>query len=453
MNVEKQFAPLEKSRMRLEIKISQADVSDFYQNVLRKYAASIQIPGFRKGKVPLNILEQKYGEAIRKDAEGDLINETIEEAVKDADKYERPLAYTQAELEGTPEFDPGKDFVFAVTYDVFPKANLKTLEGFTIEVPDVSVEDADINRELEAVRERNALVTDKEEGAAAETGDIATLRYCELDADGKETENTAREGFVFTIGKDSDPYGLSGIVTGMKKGETKETEKTYPEDYEYKIMAGKTIRLRVTVEALKKNELPALDDELAQDVSEKYKTLEDLKNDIRRNLELSLEDRITVQRNNALLESIVQANDFELPESMVNVELEARWRTLADRFRTTPDKLEKLMAATGSDKAATFASWRPDTEKLLKSRVVVEMLIEARNITVTPEDADGEMAKIAEKAGVDPEEVKKHYADPRAKEYLIDDIKEQRLYDQLLEKCTVKKGKKQTYEEFFGAEH
>ena len=138
---------------------------------------------------------------------------------------------------------------------------------------------------------------------------------------------------------------------------------------------------------------------------------------------------------------------------MVNVELEARWRTLADRFRTTPDKLEKLMAATGSDKAATFASWRPDTEKLLKSRVVVEMLIEARNITVTPEDADGEMAKIAEKAGVDPEEVKKHYADPRAKEYLIDDIKEQRLYDQLLEKCTVKKGKKQTYEEFFGAEH
>lgn len=450
MDIQKRFTPQDKSRVRLEITIGQKEVSDFYRGMLQKYAKTIQIPGFRKGKVPENILEQKYGDALKHDAEGDLINDAIERAVENADKYEKPLPYSQAELDGEPVFDPEKDFSFAVVYDVFPKADLKKLEGFEIEVPDAAVEDGDVNKELEAIRERNALVTDKDDGAPAENGDIATITYCEIDGEGKEIENSRRDGFVLTIGKSFDAYKLDDAVIGMKKGETRDVEKAYPENYEFQALAGQTKKFKITLDALKKNELPALDDELAQDVSEKYKTLEDLKTDIRKNLQLAMENRISTIRTNALLEKIVEANDFPLPESMVNVELEARWRGLADRFRTDTSKLEKLMAATGSTKSATFDSWRPEAEKLLKSRVVVETLIQDRNITVSPEDVDAEINKIAEKSGVPVEEVKKHYADTRAKEYLIDDMKEQRLYGQLLEKCSVKKGEKTSLEELLG---
>lgn len=450
MDIKKQFTPQDKSRVRLEITIGQQDVSDFYHGILQKYAKTIQIPGFRKGKVPEKILEQKYGDAIKHDAEGDLINEAIEKAVETADKYEKPLAYSQAELDGTPVFEPGKDFSFAVVYDVFPKVEFKKLEGFEIEVPEASVKDEDMNRELEAIRERNGLVTDKEDGAPAENNDIATITYFETDDGENEIENSRRDGFVLTIGKSLDAYKLDEAVIGMKKGETKVVEKTYPEDYEFQGLAGQTKKFKITLDALKKNELPALDDELAQDVSEKYKTLDDLKADIRRNLQLTLENKISMMKTNSLLEKIIEANDFDLPESMVNVEMEARWRNLADRFRTDTSKLEKLMAATGSDKNTTFSNWRPETEKLLKSRVIVETLIQDRDISVTPEDVDAEIKKIAEKAGVSEEEAKKHYADPRSKEYLIDDIKEQRLYDQLLEKCTVKKGKEMSLEELLG---
>ncbi len=449
MDFEKKFTPLEKSRMRLDVKVAQKDAAEFYQDILQKYAKTLLVPGFRKGKVPLNVLENKYGPDLRQEAKSGLVNQVMEKVVEQADRYEAPLVYSQPVLDGSPEFNPEKDFSFAVEYDVFPKTDLKNLEGFEIEVPDVSVDEEDIQKELETVRKRNALIIDKEDDACAESGDIATLTYAEIDEDGNEVEDRKWESRIITLGEDSDIYGIDEVVLGMKKGETKETEKAFPDDYKYNLLAGKTIKLKVTVDALKKAELPALDDELAQDVSEKYKTLDDLKNDIRKSMELSLEDRLTSTRNSALIEKIIEANDFELPESMIGTELEARWQNLAIRFNANSSNLEKIMAGTDLNKPKLFADWRPSAEKQLKSRIVVETLIEQMGIDAAEEDAEKEMEKIAEKSGVSIDEVKKHYADSREKEYLIDDIKEQRLYDRLLEKCSVKKGKKQTLDEFF----
>lgn len=184
-------------------------------------------------------------------------------------------------------------------------------------------------------------------------------------------------------------------------------------------------------------------------MSEKYKTLDDLKADIKKNMETALENKFKEIKSQALLEKLVEANPFELPQSMVGAELESRWQMLAQRFKTDVDQLEKLIVSSGQNKADMLESWKPEAEKLLKSRVIVELLLKDKEITITPEDIDAEFTKIAENAGVSIDEVKKHYADPRKKEYLIDDIKEQRLYGELLEKCTLTKGAKTAFAERF----
>ena len=440
MNLNKQFTKLDKSRVQLDVTIEQAEIAKSYQELLRKYSQTIQIPGFRKGKVPVNILEGKYGEALKGDVAGDIMEKALGEIFEAANEYERPLPYSQPAMDKAPDFAIDKDLKFTVTYDVFPEVKLGTVDGFKLEVPVVTVGDAEMKEELEAIRERNAIVVDRNDGDKTEKDNIATVNYCEIDDSGKVIEGTERQDFVFTVGSGQNVFKFDDEVIGMKKGETKDFTKKYPANFEDKDLAGQTKKIRVTITALKARNLPDLDDELAQDVSEKYKTLDDLKADIKKNMETALENKLKEIKNNALLEKMVEANAFELPESMVMAELESRWQMLAQRFRTDMAQLERLIVSSGQTKEAMLNEWRAEAEKMLKSRVLVEILLKNREIAVTPEDVEAEYAKMAAGAGISVDEVKKHYADPRRKEYLIDDIKEQRLYGQLLEKCTLTKG-------------
>ena len=134
---------------------------------------------------------------------------------------------------------------------------------------------------------------------------------------------------------------------------------------------------------------------------------------------------------------------------MVQAELESRWRMMAQQFQTSPEQLEKLVLSTGQTKEAMVKEWTGDAEKMLKSRIIVESLFKTRNITVTPEEVDAEYEKIAQEAGISVEEVKKHYADPRTKEYLIDDVKEQKLYKELFAEVKVTDGEKVSFEDLF----
>jgi len=449
MDLKKQFTKLEKSRVKLDVTISKENLAASYRELLQKYSKTITIPGFRKGKVPVSILEQKYGEALKGDVAGDIMEKALGEVFESANEHERPLPYSQPSMDKAPDFDLSKDLEFSVTYDVFPEVKLAAVDGFKIELPQVAIGEAEIKEELAAIRERNALVVDRNDNDKAAKDNIATVNYCELDEAGAVVAGSERQDFVFTIGTGYNIFKFDDEIVGMKKGETKEFSKAFPADFEDKDIAGTTKKIRVTLTALKARNLPELDDELAQDVNEKYKTLDDLKADIKKNMETALENKLREMKSNALLEKIVEANQFDLPESMVSAELESRWQMLAQRFKTDVAQLEKLFASSGQSREAMLAGWRPEAEKLLKSRVAVELLLKEREIAVTPEDVEAEYARMSEGAGVSLEEVKKHYADPHRKEYLIDDIKEQRLYAQLLEKCTIAKGKKTAFADLF----
>lgn len=452
MNTTKKIEKLENSAVKLTVTVPQKEVQDNYNQIVNKYAKTIQIPGFRKGKAPVAVLERKFGEALKADIASDIIEKALEEVFSDIDKNDeanRPLPYAQPKMDEAPKLDINSDFSFSLTYDVMPQVDVKHIESVTIKEPQVKIGEAELKEELEAIRERNAVVIDKKDTEAAAKGDIATVDYWEIDGDGKEVDKSKREDFTFTIGSGQNIYQFDDDIIGMKKGETKTLTKSWDKEYEDKELAGKTKKIGVTLKTLKLRKLPDLDDELAQDVNEKYKTLADMKADITKNLEAALTNRLREIKANALLEQLVEKNPITLPKSMLDAEIDARWRMTAQRFQTSPEQLEKLVASSGQTKEEMLKQWAGDSEKMLKSRLIVENLLKARNIAVTPEEVEAEYAKIADGAGISLEEVKKHYADASKKEYLIDDMKEQKLYAQLFEQVKITKGDKTTFADLF----
>lgn len=443
MKVTKKIEKLENSSVKLTVTIGKADVAASYNEVVAKYAKNIQIPGFRKGKVPVSVLERKYGDALKNDAVSEIVEKALGDIFEEMDKNksdDRPLPYSQPTIDDIPLLDTTKDLTFAVKYDVFPQVEVKNFDGIEIKVPEVKITDDDLKEELEAIRQRNAMVLDKKDDEAVAKDDIVTVNYCELDDKDAEIAGSQRQDFVFTVGTEQSIYKFDNEIIGMKKGETKDLTKE---------VDGENKKVRVTVTAVKVRNVPELDDELAQDVSDKYNNLEDMKNDIKKNLETALENKLKEIKSNSLLEQLVEKNPVELPASMVKAELDSRFRMMAQQFQTTTEQLEKMLTSAGQKKEDMLTQWTGDAEKMLKSRIIVESLLKEKDISVTAEEIEAEYEKIAAGAGVSVEEVKKHYEDPRSKEYLEDEAKEQKLYTMLFDQVKVSKGDKKTFADLF----
>ena len=452
MKVTKEIEKLEHSAAKLTVTVAKKDVADSYSETLGKYTKQVQIPGFRKGHVPASVLERKYGEQIKMEAASDLIDKSLNEIFSDEKETEnRPLPYAQPVLEKMPEFDISKDFVYTVTYDVFPKVDLKGFDfkSVTIKEPQVTVGDEELNEELKGIQERNAVVIDKKDDEKAEKDNIVTISIVEKDENGAEIASTKREDFTFTLGTAENVYKIDDDIIGMKKGDSKEVTKKYGKDEKDEALKGQTKKYSVTVRQIKVRNLPALDDELAQDVNEKFKTLDDLKKDIMHNLENAKTNKINEIKTNDLLSQLVEKNPFEIPVSMLNAELDGRWRMMAQQFQTSVEELDKMIAASGQKKEDMLKEWTGDAEKMLKSRIIVDNLMKEKNISVTPEEIESEYQKIADANGISVDEVKQHYADPRSKEYLIDEAKEQKLYKAIFAEAKVTKGDKISFKELF----
>ncbi len=456
MKVSKEVSKIENSAVKLTATISKEDVVSGYNKCLSKYAKNVQIPGFRKGHVPTKVLEQKFGDSLKSEALADLIDESLNQIFAEEESKDiRPLPYAQPRLENDaiPEFNMEKDFTFTVVYDVFPTVEVKDFSKIEIKEPQVTVGDKELEEELKAIQERNAAVVDKKDDEAVEKDNIVTIDYKELNDEDAVVEGSEREGFTFTVGTGENIYKIDDDIIGMKKDETKVITKKYKKTEPNEELAGKTKKISVTVKAVKIRNLPALDDDLAQDVSDKYKTLDDLKKDIMKNLEISKNRKIEELKSQSLLSQLIEKNPIALPKSMVQAEMEHRWGMMAQQFQTTPEQLAKMVEASGQTKEAMLTQWTGDAEKMLKSRLIVDQLIREKNISATPEDVENEFKRIAEEGGMTLDEVKKHYEDPRAKEYVVDMVKENKLFEELYKQVKVSKGDKTTLADLFKAEN
>jgi len=443
--VSKEITHLDKSNLKLTITVPKDDVRAQYQEMLNEYSKNMQLPGFRKGKVPQEVLERKYAEALKGEAMGRIIESALGDFFKDENlpRSERPLPYSTPELQGEPKFDLENDIQFSVVYDVLPEVKVGKWKGLSIEHPYAEIGKDDINRELDEIRERNAIVLDRDESAKAQKGDVVTIDYQVYEEDGEAQSNLQRKDFAFTLGANNNVFQFDDDIIGMKKGETKEFQKKFADDFFEPSLAGKTRKVQITLNSLKEKKLPDLDDDLAQDVDEKFKTLDDLKNSIKERLSKNLEFKLREKKLNELLKKIMEDTPVILPESMVRAEIEGRWSRLARYYNTSVEALMQIM--TGENKREeTEKEWRKGAESALHSRLILETLMEEQKIEVTDEDVEKEFERIG---GDNVEDIKKNYNE-QSMFYLKEDIREKKITDILLAENTLKPGKKEKYLDF-----
>jgi trigger factor len=439
--VTKEIKRLEKSNVALSITVPKEDVRAEYDNMLREYTKNMQLPGFRKGKVPQEVLERKFGDALKNDALGRIVETALQEIFKEENlpRNERPLPYSSPELQEELKFDFDQDLRFSVVYDVLPDVKIGQWKGLKAEYPYAEITDDDIKRELEEIRERNAVVMDRDDNSAAQNGDVVTIDYQIYEENGEAHSDMQRKDFAFTLGSGTNVYKFDDDIIGMKKGETKEFEKKFPGEQISPELAGKTRKIQITLKSLKEKKLPDLDDDLAQDVDEKFKTLDDLKNSIREKLNKNLDWRLREKKINELLKKIMENTPVVIPESMVRAEVEGRWRRLARYYNTSAETMMQMMSGNEKEK-----EWREAAEKALHSRIIIETLMEEQKIEVTDEDVENEFKKMAEANGVDIDEVKKHHNE-QAIFNLKEQIREEKMTDILLAENNLKPGKKENY--------
>lgn len=463
---------LENAQVRLSITIPQDEVRAAYEKQLLQYSRSVQLKGFRKGHVPRDVIERKLGDAIRHETLHELYDAGLREVLEEVE--EKPLAYSQPVLEGDHQHEPAApnagardagdeadagedatadddehehdldlnaDLTYAVRYDVYPKIELGPWEGLRAERPKVSITEADITRELEGIQEQNAIVRDKEGGTVA-AGDIVTADYHELDESDQVVEGTARAGFSFTVGQKQNYYEIDDDVIGMSVGEEKIVTRTYPADFAVEDLQGRTIRLRITVTGIRERDLPAIDDELAQDVSDEFSTLDDLKADVKKRLQENLDQRLKDRVVGQIIDQVLEASTVPVPESMIRVELLSQWRNLAQQFQTDEERLERLLAAQGRSRDAILEDWRPAALQRLKRQLVVRQMVEDAGITVSDEDVDQDIQRRVAGSSSTFEQAKQYYQQNNMLDYIRDEVEHRKLFDLLLERNEIKVGKK-----------
>ncbi len=428
---------LENSSVQLTLTLGAAAIEEDYSKTIKDYAKKLTLKGFRPGKAPLSLIESKYGDAIREEVTFRLMEKNLTDSYKDMDAKDRPLPYSTPELQNEDSllpFKPNTDVTYSVIYDVLPEVKLPEYKGLEIEYEAKKVTDKEVDEEIERLRQQNAMVITKN-GAVAD-GDIVTVDYVELDADGKEIESTKRDDFTFTVGSSYNFYKLDKDIIGMKKGDTSVIEKTYGDDSgmgtDY---LGKTVKINVTIKEVKIKEVPELDDDFAQDVKDEYKTVADLVKATRKQLEDDAENQNKSAKLDAIVKALLEKTEIAVPKSMVEAQLESDWQNFISRFGMSEADVIKFMGAQGGSKEQFLDSRRADTLQNIKAQLIIEQVKEEQKYEVKEE----ELAEELKNYGEDITKDSPNYESMKI--YAEDDIKYRKARDFLLENNTFKAAK------------
>jgi len=277
-----------------------------------------------------------------------------------------------------------------------------------------------------------------------------TVDYCEVDADGNDVEDTRREDFVFTQGSGYNVYKIDDDVLGMAIGDEKVVDKEYPEDFDDTDLAGQTKKLRIAVKAIKERQLPEIDDDLAQDISDQYETIDDLKQDVRSRLERTVEGRLREQKQSALVEQIVEKSTIPVPESMVQAELENSWRNFVQQFRATEEQVLGLLRGQGRTKENLLEEWRESATRRIRGQLAVQKILEHEEIDVTDEEVEAELDSQAQSGGATKDQLKQYYESQNMMDYVKREVRERKLFEKILEGTKIRKGEKVGFLDLMG---
>lgn len=408
-----QVEKLEKNMAKLTIEVSADELEKAIEKVYQKQKKNISIPGFRKGKVPRAMVEKMYGKEVFYE---DAANELIPAA------YEKAYDECGENIVSTPKVDvvqieAGKPFIFTAEVALKPEVTLGAYKGIEVDKVEVTVSDEEVNAEIDRERERNARsisVSDR----AVQDKDQTVIDF-EGFVDGVAFQGGKGENYPLTIGSGAFIPGFEEQLIGKNIGEECDVNVTFPEEYHAEDLAGKAAVFKVTVKEIKEKQLPELDDEFAAEVSE-FDTLAEYKEDVKKNLTEKREKDVKNAKEDAVVDAIIENATMDIPEAMIETQQRQMIQEFAQNIQMQGLSIDQYFQFTGLTPEAMMEQVKPQAEKRIKSRLVLEAVAKAENITVSDEDFDKEVEKMAEMYQMEAAKVKESIGEEGKKQMMED---------------------------------
>ena len=405
-----QVENLEHNMAKLTITVSAEEVEKALQAAYLKQRSKISLPGFRKGKVPRQMIEKMYGPEVFYD---EAANHMISEA------YGKAYDECELEIASQPTIDvvqleKGKDFIFTAEVAVKPEVKLGEYKGLKVDKVSTRVMQKEVDEEIEKERERNARtveVTDR----AVQDKDIVTLDF-EGFVDGVAFEGGKGENYPLTIGSGAFIPGFEEQLIGAEIDKETEVKVTFPEEYQAKELAGKEAVFKCTVHEIKAKELPELDDEFASEVSEEAETLEDYKAEVKAKIKERKENEGKEKKENQAVEQSVANAEIDLPAPMVDLQAKQMADDFARRIMQQGMSVEQYFQFTGLNEEKMMEELKPQAEKRIRTRLVLEAIVAAENIEVSDERLDEELQKMADSYQMEVEKLKEFMGENEKKQ-------------------------------------
>ena len=404
---------LEKNMAKLVIEVPAEELEKALQAAYNKNKKNISIPGFRKGKVPRQMVEKMYGPGFfYEDAANMLI--PVE--------YEKAAAESGLEIVSRPVIDieqieKGKAFIFTAEVAVKPEVTLGEYKGLEVAKANVEVSEEEVAAELEKEREKNARTISVED-RAVENGDMIMLDF-EGFVNGVAFDGGKGENYPLTIGSGAFIPGFEEQLIGKNIGEDVEVNVTFPEEYQAPELAGCAATFKCKVNEIKVKELPELDDDFAQDVS-KFDTLEEYKEDVKAKLAANKADAAKRAKEDAVIEKIIENAQMDIPEAMIDTQARQLVDEFAQRIQSQGLSFEQYLQFTGMNLDTALEQMKPNAVKRIQSRLVLEAVVKAENLEVSEEDVKAEIAKMAETYKMDAEKLAEIMSEEEKKQIQMD---------------------------------
>ncbi|MDU0155517.1 trigger factor [Bacillus cabrialesii] len=393
-------------------------------DAFKKVVKQVSIPGFRKGKIPRGLFEQRFGvEALYQDALDILLPVEYPKAVEEAGI--EPVDRPEIDVE---KIEKGESLIFTAKVTVKPEVKLGDYKGLGIEKDDTAVTDEDVQNELKALQERQAELVVKEEGAVEE-GNTVVLDF-EGFVDGEAFEGGKAENYSLEVGSGSFIPGFEDQLVGLEAGAEKDVEVTFPEEYHAEDLAGKPAVFKVKIHEIKAKELPKLDDEFAKDIDEEVETLAELTEKTKKRLEEAKENEADAKLREELVLKASENAEIDVPQAMVDTELDRMLKEFEQRLQMQGMNLELYTQFSGQDEAALKEQMKEDAQKRVKSNLTLEAIAKAENLEVSDEEVDAELTKMAEAYNMPVENIKQAIGSTDA---MKEDLKVRKAIDFLVE--------------------
>lgn len=408
-----QVEKLEKNMAKLTIEVSSEEFENAIAKAYKKNKNKISMPGFRKGKAPRAMIEKMYGKGIFYE---DAANSIIPDAYADAAKESELEIVAQPEIDVT-QIESGKPFIFTATVALKPEVILGEYKGIEVEKKEVEVTDEEVEAEINKVRESNARMLDIDD-RATQDGDTVLIDFDGY-VDGKQFEGGKADDYSLVLGSHSFIDNFEEQLVGKNIGDDVEVNVTFPENYQAEELQGKPAVFKVKIKEIKVKELPELDDDFAQDVSN-FDTIAEYKEDLKKKLTENKEEALKREREEAVIGKIIENAQMDIPEQMVDAQTRQMTQEFAQRLSSQGLSIDQYMQFTGLTPQKMIEELKPQALKRIQSRLVLEAVVAAENIETTEEELDKEIENMASMYQMEVDKLKKVIGEEEKKQIGLD---------------------------------